>query len=86
MSGIEIGELCVAIGKFFEKRRGQISQLRCVHFIELTRQLHALDTAIFAAISTYFYALFPSQNTDLRALIESLPRQPHDDRLKLLVA
>ena len=78
-------DLFVAAGNLRKKRRGQISQLCCVHFIELARQLHGLNAAIFAAISTYFFALFFSQNTDLRALIETLPRQSHDDRLKLFV-
>jgi len=79
-------DLFVAAGELGKERRGQISQLCCVHFIELARQLHGLDAAIFAAISTYFFAIFSSQNADLRALIETLPRQSDNDRLKLLVA
>jgi hypothetical protein len=48
----------IALGELREEGRGQIPQFFCVHFIELARQLHGFDPAIFAAKSKYLYAYF----------------------------
>jgi hypothetical protein len=79
------GAFRVALSELRIERRGKTPQLYCVHRCEFARGLHGLKYChILSDINSLQSAYF-SEYSDLRAFIEPLPREPHDDRLQLLV-
>src|SRR5262249_34799964 len=90
--GIELTELSVAFSELSlslielcGERRGQITQLLCVHLSPLTRQLHGPRCCHICRDSYTLRSTFFLQHADLRALIEPLPGQADHQRLQLFV-